>query len=137
MTNITHFPVAAQTIPQGVVALSCLDAVHFDPGPLQSLYARKPANEADDIICRLLEDIAVRLDLLQGGLAARDFDLMQRPARRIALVAKHMGLLEVVTAAGHVRACLWQDDGIALEATIARLERGFDVAVNEIWSFRD
>ncbi|MFT7108130.1 MAG: hypothetical protein ACJAVT_002663, partial [Yoonia sp.] len=27
--------------------------------------------------------------------------------------------------------------GVAIEATMVRLERGFDVAVTEIWNFRD
>jgi hypothetical protein len=62
---------------------------------------------------------------------------MFKPARRIGLIATQIGLTEVSTAAGHVVECLEQLDGIALEATLARLERGFDVAVSEIWNYRD
>jgi hypothetical protein len=62
---------------------------------------------------------------------------MHKPARRVGLVAGRLGLVEVATAAGHVRICLKQADGAAIEATMARLERGFDLAVSEVWNFRD
>jgi len=85
----------------------------------------------------MLEDIAMRLDMLQCALEAQDFSRMERPALRIGVVADHIGLTEVSIAAGHVRGCLAQQDAIALDATMARLERGFDVAVTEVWNFRD
>lgn len=85
----------------------------------------------------MLEDIALRLDMLQRGLAAYDFDKMQKPARRISIVADQVGLTEVSITADHVGTCLAQNDCVALEATMARLERGFDLAVTEIWNFRD
>ena len=92
---------------------------------------------AEEIVCRMLEDIAMRLDMLQRGLAAHEFSKMERPAMRIGVVADHIGLTEVSIAAGHVCACLAQEDAIALDATMARLERGFDMAVTEVWNFRD
>lgn len=137
MKNVTPFPVSAASNPMGVIALNCVGEMFIDPVPLRALFARKSDADAEEIICRMLEDIAVRLDVLQRGLLTHDFDMMMRPARRIALVASQIGLLEVVTAAEHVRTCLTQEDGVALEATIARLERSFDVAVNEVWSFQD
>lgn len=135
MKNVTQFPAPPQSTSNDVVVLGCIGQMHFDPAPLRDVFARESQPEAEEIICRMLEDIAVRLDALQRGLAACDFEIMVRPARRIALVASQIGLTEVVCAAQHVRTCLAQEDGVALEATIARLERGFDVAVNEIWSF--
>lgn len=117
--------------------LNCRQRLHFDPAPLIRLFAEKELHQAEEIVCRMLEDIAMQLDLLQRGLAQRDFVKAQQPVRRIALAADRIGLIEVGVSAGHVRACLKHGDGIALEATVARLERGFDVAVTEIWSFRD
>lgn len=120
-----------------VVVLRCPDTLQFDPGPLKRLFLEKDPAEAEEMICRILEGIAQRLDALQQGLAACDFPAMLKPARRIGLIADQIGLTEVSIAASHVVNCVTQGDGIALEATIARLERGFDVAVSEIWNFRD
>lgn len=101
------------------------------------LFAERETHDAEEIVCRMLEDIAMRLDMLQRALAAHEFATMERPALRVGVVADQIGLTEVSIAAGHVCACLAQQDGIALDATMARLERGFDIAVTEVWNFRD
>ena len=89
------------------------------------------------MICRILEDIAVQLDELQTGLASRKTDHMRRPARRAALAARQIGLTEVAQSAQHIENCLTQTDVVALEAVMARLERAFDLAVNEVWNLRE
>ncbi|MFQ1699356.1 hypothetical protein ACJ5NV_02060 [Loktanella agnita] len=120
-----------------VVLLRCTDQLHFDPTPLCRLFAEKDSVEAEEQLCRILEDIAMRLDMLQQNMSRCTFDRMLKPARRIGTIADQIGLTEVAISAGHVVACLKQADGIALAATMARLERAFDVAVSEVWNFRD
>jgi len=120
-----------------VIILPYADQLLFDPAPLVRLFAMIDPYEAEDKICRMLEDIATRLDQLQQALSKHAFDKMRRPARRIELVAHHIGLIEVGVAAAHVAQCVGQRDAVALDATMARLERGFDVAVSEVWTFRD
>lgn len=139
MTNVTYLssPKQAGSQPAGVALLNCAARLHFDPAPVKRIYDRLPLHEAEDLICRFLEDIALRLDQLQRGLAGHDVDQMMRPARRVALAAGQMGLLEVAESAKHVRHCLGLNDGVALEAVMARLERAFDVAVNEVWNLRE
>ena len=137
MKNVTPFPTAVADTSSDVVMLSCRHQMHFDPAPLSRLFAERELYDAEEIVCRMLEDIALRLDMLQRSLARNDFAEMVRPARRVGSVADQMGLTEVAVAVGHVATCLAQEDGIALEATMARLERSFDVAVSEVWNFRD
>jgi hypothetical protein len=138
MSNVTNLsdPMTRLPVQSGVAMLRCSAPLAFDPEPVQRIYARLPSHEAEDTICRFLEDIALRLDYLQQGLAQQDLSEMARPARRVALAAKQLGLLEVADSAGHVQNCLTLNDGVALEAVMARLERAFDVAVNEIWNLR-
>ncbi|PUB15472.1 hypothetical protein DFP92_10492 [Yoonia sediminilitoris] len=137
MTDITHLQPNVAPQEQDVVILRCPDQMHFDPAPLNRLFALKDAAEAEEVICRVLEDIALRLDMMQTDMAKSAFSKLVKPAARIAAVADQIGLTEVAIAAGHVSQCLEQRDGVALEATMARLERGFDVAVSEVWNFRD
>ncbi len=137
MTNITHLQPYAAEPDQGIIVLRCPDQMHFDPAPLNRLYAEKAAYEAEEVVCRVLEDIAMRLDALQNALADSDFGKMVKPANRVSLIADQIGLTEVSIAASHVSTCLKQRDGVALEATMARLERSFDVAVSEVWNFRE
>lgn len=137
MKTITPFPAPVSVPSSDVVVLSCHDHLHFDPAPLARLFAERDMQDAEEMICRMLEDIAMRLDMLQAALAEHAFSKMERPARRIAAVADQIGLTEVSVAVDHVRTCLLQQDAIALDATMARLERGFDVAVSEVWGVRD
>ena len=138
MTNVTYLsaPHMGSSARARVTPLQCPAPMLFDPAPVRSIYARLPLAEAEDLICRFLEDIAQRLDDLQRALACREYENVDRPARRVVLAASHLGLLDVVESAQHVRACLLQEDGIALHATTARLERAFDLAVNEVWNLR-
>ena len=137
MKNITQFPRAARIESPDVVVLNCPLQLAFDLAPLLHLFNQKELHIAEEVVCRMLEDIALRLDMLQRGLGARDFSKMDKPAKRVGLIAKQLGLIEVAMTADHVRTCLTQVDGVAIEATMARLERGFDVAVSEIWNFRE
>lgn len=137
MKNITPFPVPVSATSNDVIALHCQHQIHFDPSPIAQLFAERQPHEAEEIVCRMLEDIAARLDMLQRGLAENAFATMHKPAQRIGVVADQIGLSEVAIAAGHVGTCLRQNDGVGIEATVARLERGFDVAVTEVWNFRD
>ncbi|WP_296422667.1 hypothetical protein [Yoonia sp.] len=137
MEHITPFLAPVPEPDLDVIVLRCSDQSHFDPAPLNRLFAQKDTAEAEEVICRVLEDIAMRLDVLQRGLAHSDFAAMLKPARRIGLISDQIGLTEVMASANHVVTCLNQRDGVALEATVARLERSFDVAVSEVWNFRD
>lgn len=136
MDNITLFRAAVPAQEPDVVVLRCVDLLHFDPAALNEIFAQKGADEAEEVVCRVLEDIAMRLDTLQQGRDSGHFDQMFKPARRIGLIAGQIGLVEVAASAGHVVTCLEQADGVALEATLARLERGFDIAVSEVWNYR-
>lgn len=139
MSNVTYLSTrpSGALQPEGVAELSSIAPLNFDPDPIRELYTRMPDQDAEDLICRFLEDIALRLDQLQEGLATRDAGAMMRPVTRVALAARHLGLLDVADSAEHVRVCLMEGDGIALQATMARLERAFDLAVTEVWNLRD
>ena len=52
-------------------------------------------------------------------------------------VGAQIGLTDVIEAAAHVARCAGQCDGVALSATVARLERAFDVAVTQVWRYRE
>ncbi len=137
MTNITPLQPLVAEPDHDVVVLRCPDQLHFDPAPLNRLFAQKDAVEAEEVVCRVLEDIAMRLDMIQTEMARSAFAKMLKPACRVASIADQIGLTEVAVSAQHVAECLRQGDGVALEATMARLERGFDVAVSEVWNFRE
>lgn len=136
MENNSHILTALSADESGVIALRCPDRTQFDPGCIAQLFADLHAADAEQIVCRLLEKIAAQLSCLQQAYVGRDLDKISDAARNIRLVADQMGLAEMSDASGHVDTCATHADGVALGATIARLERAFDIAVKQVWNFR-
>jgi len=137
--KLTDFAeLSAPAHPQIAVSfLQCRTTVQVDPEPVDYICNIKGFHETEELICRVLENIALRLDALQIAKQNHAFDDVVKPARRIVQVAMQIGLTEVSCAAGHVGVAAHAADGVALGAVMARLERGFDLAVSEIWNFRD
>ena len=119
-----------------VTVLQCTTALELDPGPLEELFATQGELAAEDLVCRVLEDISARLAQLKGPRQRAAFDEMVRPSERIAAIAQQIGLIEVAKAARHVAVSASQYDGIAMEATMTRLERAFDMAISNVWNFQ-
>ncbi len=133
MKHVMPLPPSTPVAPASVTVLECGSPVGIDPAPLTLIYADMGADVAEDTICRVLEDIARRLNGLQEQRRACQFPELVRPAQRVGAVARQIGLSEVSTAADHVATAASQGDAIALEATMRRLERGFDAAICQIW----
>ncbi len=108
----------------------------LDPEPFSAIVAEKGPIEAEEIVCRVLEDIALRLDVLQMVVADHQFEPVSKQARRIEQVALGLGLLDVQNIAANTAQAATQMDGVAVHALVARLERAFDAAVTEVWAQR-
>jgi len=137
--NHTHFSVIAAParVKSPVTYLRCQAPAILDPVPIHNILAAKGEANGEAMICRILEDIAMRLDVLQSARHEHSFEEIGKPARRIMHVSSQIGLIDVTQSAAHVATAAQQKDGVALSATLARLERAFDVAVSEVWRYRD
>lgn len=109
--------------------------MRIDPAPIHAIFAARGDLAAEALVCRSLEDIAVKLDILQAALQSHEFAQVKTPARRIVLVGAQIGLVDVSLSAEHVVIAAQQEDGVALGATLGRLERAFDVAVTQVWHY--
>ena len=133
MKHLLPMPPSTLVTQSSVTVLECGSPMRIDPAPLSTIYAEMGAEGAEDTICRVLEDIARRMNSLQELRRACNFPELVRPAQRLAAVGRQIGLTEVSAAADHVATAADQGDPIALEATLQRLERGFDAAICQIW----
>lgn len=119
-----------------VTVLECPGRLTLDPAPLADLFATKGEIAAEDTMCRVLEELSLRLNDLQSPRRRAAFEEIEGPATRIAVIADQIGLCELAMASRHVATTARQGDGIAFEATMTRLERAFDVAISQVWNFR-
>ena len=134
MKNVLHTPDFAP-IAFAVTVLECPSPLIFDRDVLAELFARMDRVEAEDTVCRVLENLAERINDLQDARWRAAFGEIEDPANRIGVIADQIGLTEVAIAAWHVGSAAAQSDGIAMEATMARLERALDRAVTQVWNY--
>jgi hypothetical protein len=128
---------ATMPMPSAAIAvLRCADRFQMNPTPVAGLFSEMPPHEAEGIICRALEDMASRLDQLHTARMAGDFDEIATPARRIGAVARQIGLTTLFDATEHLACAAQQKDTVAVGATLARLERAFDMAVSYVWDYQ-
>jgi hypothetical protein len=126
-----------QPVSADVIWLQCRGPVARDSVDLVAGFAQLRGPDGDDLICQILENIAAWLDLVQEQATQDCAAGVVRGCQRIADIAGQIGLVEMGRAALHVAHCAQAGDRIGQAATLARLERGFDLAVADIWALRD
>ncbi|RYH01545.1 hypothetical protein EU805_12840 [Salipiger sp. IMCC34102] len=119
-----------------VTVLQCAVDARCDPSCLSRIYETLGDEKGEQAICRTLGKLAVHLSAIQSLRDVGAGKEIATQAGSMSALAREIGLLEVSEAADHVRTCAEQNEDIALEATLARLERGFDVAVGLVWDLR-
>lgn len=122
--------------PSPVRVLHFKGQLWLDPDPLVNILTAYGEDAAEDTVCRTLADIGARLTDLRTLHHQCRFSEMSLPARRISAIAGQIGLTELSLAADNAGNAARQENGIALEATLGRLERCFDLAMTEVWSFQ-
>ena len=107
-----------------------------DPARLDRIYDVLGPEKGEQAISRTLGKLAVELTALHDLRETDSYFEMIAHARRVASLARGIGLIEVADAARHLRTCAEQSEDVALEAVLARLERGFDIAIGHVWESR-
>jgi len=113
------------------------EGVRLDPDPLAALFSELGERAAEQVICRTMEDLAIRLALVQRhGEDGRPAPLAEE-ARRMAALAARIGLASLARVAGDVAAAADVRDHAAQAATIARLVRVGERSLTAVWDLRD
>lgn len=113
------------------------EAVRLDPEQLATLFRQLGPVGAENVIARAMEELAARLvDLRPMQRAGRLGDLSKR-ARSLVAISTQIGLSGFARVAGDVAVCAGREDGPALSATLARLERLADRSLLAIWDMQD
>ena len=120
-----------------VTVLAQNEVVGVDAEKLEALYRQLGDVSAEDIVCRAMEELAVRLAqterLYREGKRAE----MGKSARTIAAISEQIGMQMLSRVAGHVKFCIDDGDETALAAVLARLIRTGERSLTEIWELQD
>lgn len=113
------------------------EGVRLDQDRLTELYRQLGDEGAEDVVCRALEEIAVRLSYASKLFARGDLQDMRKCVRSLSAIADQIGMVALSRVALDVCTCIDQGDEVALTATLARLSRTGDTSLTAIWDLQE
>lgn len=106
-----------------VTVLRPKDQLRQNAEPVAALYRDLGTAQAEQIIMRVLGELALIMSGLAAQLRAHDLQDIGRPLRRLQRMSDQLGLVSLAQVAGDLRLCLEQGDDTAFSAVWARLLR--------------
>ena len=120
-----------------VTILAQSEAVRVDSEKLEALYRQLGDTNAENIVCRAMEELAVRLSRIERLYREGRADEMRKAARLIMAISEQVGMPVLTRVAGDVIGCIDLGDHTALAAVLARLIRAGERSLTEIWDLQD
>lgn len=120
-----------------VTILAQSEAVSLDEAKLEALYSQLGDVSAEDIVCRAMEELAVKLAQAERLYREGRREEMRKTARSIAAISEQIGMLMLARVALQVTQCIESGDETALAAVLARLVRIGERSLTEIWELQD
>ncbi|QYX58656.1 hypothetical protein K1T73_14160 [Roseovarius sp. SCSIO 43702] len=113
------------------------EAVRLDSGQLEKLYEQLGEAGAEDVVCRALEELALRLAQTERAWREGRLAEMRKSARGLIAIADQIGLNTLAEVARDVTVCVDSGDANAQAATVMRLVRIGERSLSEVWDLQD
>lgn len=120
-----------------VTILAQDEMVRLDSEKLEALYRQLGDISAEDIVCRAMEELAVKLAQTERFYREGRGGEMRKTARMITAISEQIGMQLLARVAGDAVRCIDEGDTIALAAVLARLIRTGERSLTEIWELQD
>lgn len=119
------------------MVISPQEKARLDPDRLDALYSQLGPNAAEEVVCRAMEELAVRLAHIDQLFCEGAWEDMRKNTRALVAIAEQIGMMGLARVGCHVIGCIDDSDGIALAATLARLARLGEGSLTAIWDLQD
>ncbi len=113
------------------------EQVRLDPDSLESLYSELGPAGAENVVCRAMEELALRLADLAALHRTGRLQELAHVARSLIAISSQVGLASFARVSRDVADCAESGDQIALGATLCRLERIGDRSLTAVWDLQD
>ena len=120
-----------------VVKIRLLEQINLDQSRLGTLYAQLGESSAESVVCRAMEELAVRMAQCDTLWRARNFVQLRKHARSLIAIADQIGMYNLAQVARDVTTCIDASDDIAIAATLSRMLRIGERSLSAIWSMDD
>lgn len=113
------------------------EIVHVNQDRLDALYSGMDPVNAEDMVCRAMEELALRMAHSERLFRAGNMDGLHKSSKSMIAIADQIGMDAMAKVAGDVAHCVDMADGPALAATMARLLRTGEGSLTAIWDMQD
>nr|WP_232617784.1 hypothetical protein [Pseudooceanicola antarcticus] len=120
-----------------ILVLTQEEPVRLDADRLRDLYMRLGDVGAEDVVCRAMEEIAVRLSHTERLYRQDRMVDMRKSARSLVAISEQVGMRALCAVAEDVTGCIDAGDQVALAATLSRLLRVGERSLTAIWDLQD
>lgn len=120
-----------------VVQIQLSETIQLDQNRLGTLYAQLGEASAENVVCRAMEELAVRMAQCDTLWRAQNFEQLRKHARSLIAIADQIGMDDLAQVARDVTNCIDARDNIAVAATLSRMLRIGERSLSAIWSLDD
>ena len=120
-----------------VITLVQNENVRLDPDRLGNLYRQLGEAGAEDVVCRAIEELAVRLSHCERLWRKKDQDKLRKCSRSLVAIADQIGMTTLARVAGDVTCAVDAGDPAATGATLYRLLRIGERSLTAVWDLQD
>lgn len=111
--------------------------VRLDPDKLGELYAQLGEAGAEDVVCRAIEELAVRLTHCERLWRQNDIVDLRKNARSLIAIAEQIGMSDMASIARDVTVAIDNEDPPAVAAILFRLLRVGERSLTAVWEQQD
>lgn len=120
-----------------VLTIRLKENVRVDQDRLGALYAQLGEAAAEDVVCRAMEELALRLSHCSRLYSAQNYADLRKCAKSLIAIADQIGMLVLARVAGDVLETIDAGDAPAIAATLSRLLRIGEQSLTAIWDLQD
>lgn len=111
--------------------------VRLDPGKLGELYSQLGEAGAEDVVCRAIEELAVRLTHCERLWRQNNMVDLRKNARSLIAISGQIGMDAMASIARDVTVSIDNEDAPAVAAILFRLLRVGERSLTAVWDQQD
>ncbi len=116
-----------------ILQIRPMETVNVDEERLGTLYAQLGEAGAEDVVCRALEELAMRMTHCDKLYQEESWPELRKNTRSLIAIADQIGMAKLSAVANDVTQCIDNNDWTALAATLSRLLRIGERSLIAIW----
>lgn len=120
-----------------ITTMNMTEIVRLDPDRLAELYCQLGEAGAEDVVCRAIEELAVRLTHCDRLWRNNEHAELRKSARSLIAISDQIGMTMLARVAGDVTQAIDADDTVAVAATLSRLIRIGERSLTAVWDLQD